>query len=125
MADLRRERIAHNEASFRDINERLSEGLRELPGNPERLEFICECGLQSCDRHVVLTRDEYEGVRRDSRHFAIVPGHGIPDAERIVVSNDRFEVVEKTGDATALTDAADRREQGLRGRREEPPRASS
>ena len=99
MDDRRKERIAKNEASFREINERLSQGLRLVPHNPELLEFICECGNQTCEEHVQLSQHEYEQVRLDSRRFAIVPGHAIPDAERVVSSNDRFDVVEKLGAA--------------------------
>jgi len=86
MDDRRKERIAENEASFREINERLSQGLRQVPGNPEYLEFICECGYQTCDQHVQLSFSEYERVRGDSRRFVILPGHIIPDAERLVSS---------------------------------------
>lgn len=121
MEDRRRERIAKNEASFREINERLSAGLAQVPDNPELLEFICECGDQNCEDHVELSLDEYEQVRRDSRHFAVVPGHAIPDAERIVSSDHRFDLVEKIGDAVELTDAADRRAPGAEGRRDVPP----
>ncbi len=121
MEDSRKERIARNEASFREINERLSEGLRQVPDNPELLEFICECGHQSCEEHVRLRLSEYEQVRRDSRRFAIVPGHTIPDAERVVYSTDRFEVVEKVGAAVDVADAADRRVPGSAGQRETNP----
>lgn len=120
MDDRRKERIAENEASFRAINERLSEGLRQLPDNPELLEFICECGIQTCDRHVRLSRGEYERVRRDSRRFVVLPGHVIPDAERVVASGDRYEVVEKLGEAIDLADAADPRTRGTTGQRESP-----
>jgi hypothetical protein len=119
--DPRKERIATNEASFREINERLNQGLRQVPDNPELLEFICECGHGTCEAHVRLSLNEYEHVRRDSRHFAVVPGHTIPDAEVIVFSNDRFEVVEKVGDAIDVADAADRRVPGPGGRREGRP----
>ena len=116
--DARKERIARNEASFREINERLSNGLRQLPDNPELLEFICECGNPRCEQHVQLTLSEFEQIREDSRRFVIVPGHIIPDAERLVASNDRFDVVEKLGEAINLTDAADRRTPGTTGRRD-------
>lgn len=118
MDDRRTERIAENEAAFRDINERLSDGLRQLPGNPELLEFICECGKQTCEQHVHLSLSEYEQVRQDSRRFAIVPGHVIPDTERVVASHGRFDVVEKLGDAVELTDAEDPRTPGESGRRD-------
>lgn len=120
MDDRRKERIAKNEAQFRDINERLSEGLRQVPNNPELLEFICECGEQTCEQHVRLRLGEYEQVRLDSRRFAVVPGHMIPDAERAVFSNERFVVVEKIGDAIDLADAADPRTPGETGRRDDP-----
>jgi hypothetical protein len=122
--DPRKERIATNEASFRDINERLSRGLQQVPGNPELLEFICECGRQTCEQHVELSLREYEEVRRDSRRFAVVPGHSIAGAERVVSSHSRFEVVEKIGDAVGLTDAADQRAPGSAGRRDERPDSS-
>ena len=68
-----------------------------------------------------LSLNEYEQVRLDSRRFAVVPGHTIPDAELIVFSNDRFEVVEKVGDAIGLTDATDRRVPGPGGQRSDRP----
>jgi hypothetical protein len=118
--DRRKERIAKNEVSFRQINERLSQGLQQVPNNPALLEFICECGNQTCDQHVQLSLSEYEQVRRDSRRFAVLPGHIIPDAERLVASNDRFDVVEKLGVAADLADAADPRTPGTTGLRDEP-----
>jgi hypothetical protein len=119
MEDRRKERIARNEASFRDINERLHEGLQQVPGNPQLLEFICECGHQTCELHIRLSLAEYEQVRGDSRHFAVVPGHEIPEAERLVSTGERFNVVEKIGDAVELTDAADARAPGEAGRRDD------
>lgn len=115
--DWRQKRIADNEASFRDINERLEDGLRQVRHPPELLQFICECGDRSCEGALRLTFEEYEAVRRDSRRFAVVPGHVFTDTERVVAGNDRYEVVEKTGPAVEATDAADRREIGTRGRR--------
>jgi hypothetical protein len=105
----RQERIARNETRFRDINERLKEGLRRVPHRPDLLEFICECGDRGCEAHVRLTLPEYEAVREHSRRFAVVPGHVIPDAERLVEQHERYDVVEKTGHAVAIADAADPR----------------
>jgi hypothetical protein len=113
----RKRRVAANETSFRDINERLEAGLRQVRHTPELLRFICECGDRGCEQAVCLTFDEYEAVRRDSRRFAVVPGHVWPETERVVAGNDRYEVVEKFGPVVELTDAADRRELGLSGRR--------
>jgi hypothetical protein len=119
--DWRKERIGRNEASFREINERLNRGLAQVPHTPELLELICECGNQQCEQHVQLTAREYERVRADSRHFAVVPGHIIPDTERVVTSGDRFDVVEKQGESVELADERDPRTSGSEGRREDQP----
>jgi hypothetical protein len=119
--DWRKERIARNESAFRHINERLNAGLRQIPHNPELLEFICECGNPTCEQRVRLSLAEYEHVRADSRHFAVAPGHSIPQTERVVASHARFEVVEKQGAAVELTDEADERTPGSTGRREAQP----
>ena len=107
--DWRRQRIAKNETCFRDINERLQEGLRRVPHAPEVERFICECGDRKCEASVQLTLEEYEAVRSDSRRFLVVPGHVYPEAERVVAGNDRYEVIEKIGEAVEVTDAADQR----------------
>lgn len=115
--DRRTARIATNEARFREINERLEAGLRKVIHPPEVLEFVCECGDPDCVDLVRLTLDEYEAIRRDSRRFAVVPGHAIPDAERVVLEGDRYDVVEKTGAAVEVTDATDPRAPGPHGNR--------
>lgn len=119
MADWRDERVAKNEASFREINERLKEGLRSLPDNPELLSFICECGDRTCGQHIELRLSEFEEVRRDSRRFAVAPGHVFPESERVRGGNERYQVVEKFGDTVALTDAEDHRVSGGQGQRAE------
>jgi len=112
-------RIGRNEARFRDINDRLEQGLRQVAEGPEVLEFVCECGDRNCEAHVHLTLAEYEDVRRDSRHFAVVPGHVARDTERMIAGNDRYEVVEKFGSAVGLADAADQRAPGRAGQRDD------
>ena len=120
--DWREARIAKNETSFRDINERLEQGLQQVPHRPELLQFVCECGSRECEQLISLTLEEYEAVRRDSRRFAVVPGHFYPDAERVVHHHERYEVVEKTTDnAVEVADAADRRRLGTTGQRSEKP----
>jgi hypothetical protein len=53
---------------------------------------------------------EYEAVRAESTHFAVVPGHVVPDIERVVAQNDRYSVVEKTDpDAAPIVEAEDPR----------------
>lgn len=91
----RQERIALNEARFREINERLREGLARVPGGLEQVDYVCECGGRDCRDTVTLTAEEYEAVRATSKQFAVVPGHEIPDAERVVGGVECYTVVEK------------------------------
>jgi hypothetical protein len=98
----REDRIARNEALFREVNERVREV--QATDAEEPIGFLCECGREECTETVFLSIAEYENVRSDPRHFVVVPGHQIGDVEEGVGGNDRFLVVEKhpTEAATAL-----------------------
>ena len=90
---LREERMAKNEAASRKINEKIQEAYQgEPPAN--RIDIVCECARMTCDAAIDITLDEYEHVRKDARHFVILPEHFV-DIERILFENDRFAVVAK------------------------------
>jgi hypothetical protein len=103
------ERLARNEAIFREINERVR-SLQERfgPEDPTTAyeEFLCECGDQMCVERVKLTVSEYESVRAEPNQFVVRPGHSLPAVERVVTENDRYVVVVKLGEAAET--AADR-----------------
>jgi hypothetical protein len=86
-----------NEATFRKVNEGMEAG--QDPSGP--LAFVCECRRLGCNELIQLTRTEYEGIRRNPRRFAILDGHEILEAEKIVERHDRYLVVEKAGDPEA------------------------
>jgi predicted ThiF/HesA family dinucleotide-utilizing enzyme len=88
-----RQRVAMNEATFRKVNEGMEAG--QDPAG--LLTFVCECGRLGCNRLIELTRAEYEGVRANSRRFAIIDGHEIPEVEDVVDRAARYIVVEKHG----------------------------
>jgi hypothetical protein len=90
----REERMALNEAASREINEEIEQAHHGDPAG-RRMSIACECALKSCDRIIGITMAEYQEVRSDATHFAIVPEHFIGDIERIVSENDRFAVVAK------------------------------
>ena len=69
------ERIARNNAIFRDANEKIREKSIELDDPVERIPFICECPREDCTTVVQLTPAEYEAVREDRAHFFTSPGH--------------------------------------------------
>jgi hypothetical protein len=95
-------RIAENEIRFREINERMRDSLVGVIGGDEILDFVCECGDGGCTDQVRLTLDEYEAVREDALHFALLAGHEIPDVETVVARHDRYSVVEKRGPTAPL-----------------------
>jgi hypothetical protein len=91
----REERIARNETRFREVNERIKDVSEDVE-TPSEIEFLCECGASECTDPVQLTATEYEELRRDPTHFAIVPGHSDPEVEVVIARNERFAVVAKT-----------------------------
>jgi hypothetical protein len=90
----REERIARNEATSREINERLEDAHADGPRERD-VRMMCECGRQTCDRLVAITIAEYEHVRSDPRRFVLVQDHVIPDMELVVDEMDRYVVVVK------------------------------
>jgi hypothetical protein len=92
--DTRQQRVAKNEALFRQVNERIEE-VNESLGADEPTDFLCECGDENCTAPVSMTRAEYEAVRRHPTRFVVAHGHDVIDVERVVEENERFTVVEK------------------------------
>ncbi|HYZ78910.1 MAG TPA: hypothetical protein VE596_16220 [Gaiellaceae bacterium] len=93
------ERMARNEALFREFNEHVEDVAESLDirgeGESLRIEFVCECGSLECTDRIELTRGQYEAVRADPRRFAVVRGHEDPAIARIVELHGKFAVVEK------------------------------
>jgi hypothetical protein len=100
--------VAENESTFRRANEQLERRFRELDTDG-LTPFLCECGDGGCTQVIRLTLDEYEAVRAHSAHFAIVPGHQILEAERVVKENGRYDVVEKTDTSRRVAESQDPR----------------
>jgi hypothetical protein len=93
--DLGQERIARNQALFREVNERL-EGLnRTMSQLIPVSDFICECANPECFERIGLTITEYEALRADPTHFAVRHGHVFREAERVVDERTGYSVVEK------------------------------
>jgi len=107
----REERLGANEALFREVNERVAEVAEQFFAGetPATLNFSCECGDLACTEQVAMTVDEYEAVRANSRRFAIVPGHGIPEVEDVVARHERYEIIEKHADVDDIVKPTDPR----------------
>ena len=92
------DRIAHNEAVFREINERIETGASPRDVD-EPVTFLCECARLRCTRLVELTFPEYEAVRADPHRFVLVPGHEVAGVEVVIDTKAGYVVVEKIGEA--------------------------
>lgn len=94
--DAAKERVARNEALFRQVNERVREVSDAFAAvDPSPIEFVCECGREDCTEPVPLTLPEYERVRSVATQFVVVPGHVISEVESVVERRDLYVVVEK------------------------------
>ena len=67
--DAREQRLAQNEALFREVNEKV-EAIAAAHGDDDHLyEFYCECANADCTLQVPATLAAYEGVRAHPRRF--------------------------------------------------------
>jgi hypothetical protein len=103
------ERVAKNDATFRDANEGIAAAARRAAF--DRVPFICECAEPTCTTIVRLTLDEYEQVRSSPRHFLSAPGHEETAAGlgAVVARAEGYVVVEKLGEAGEIVEQLDPR----------------
>jgi hypothetical protein len=97
-----------NESTFREANEQIEAKRAELDLNEGQTPYLCECENERCTTIVRLTTAEYEAVRNHPRQFLLAPGHEEPD-DRVVSQQERFTVVEKTGEEGRLVEEQDPR----------------
>jgi len=107
--DTREQRLAQNEALFREVNEKVK-AIAALHGTDEHVyEFYCECANADCSLQVPATIAEYEAVRAHPTRFLVAPEHWLPDIESIAEKTDAWWVIEKHGDAGRLVEHLDPR----------------
>jgi hypothetical protein len=105
----REERIAFNEALFRQVNERLEESLTDMGDHSASIEIFCECGQGECMEKIRVGRDVYEQVRQHPARFLVAPGHDAPDVDRVIETLDTFQIVEKHPEEAVIARATDPR----------------
>ena len=64
----------------------------------------CECGNVGSAEFVSVTLEEYASAHETQRRFLVLPGHEIPELERVVEQRDRFTVVQKPWDAARVVE---------------------
>ena len=99
-----KDRIARNEAIFREVNERVA---NVVDSEARMTDFLCECGNLDCVEEISLTDAEYMKLRSNPATFAVVPGHAIEDVETDIEETDRFQIVEKHPREAAIAEATD------------------
>lgn len=103
--DDRARRIAENEALFRDLNEEVgivAHSFSSGASDERTFDFLCECGDVACATRVPLTLADYEALRASPVRFFVVPGHEIPEVERVLETRDGYAVIEKVGETAAI-----------------------
>lgn len=95
----REERLAANEARWREINE----GSRAV-SDPEPNSIFCECSDRTCVYRVTIGVEKYVEVRENPRRFMVRPGHEVPDVETVVERTEDFYVVEKPPEVDHIID---------------------
>ena len=98
--------------SFAGCNERVEEVNKAFESILGGSDFFCECADVDCMEKIRMTLREYEAVRDVSTHFAVKPGHVLPENERVVEERVGYVVVEKTGRAGERAADLDPRESG-------------
>src|SRR5436190_4210701 len=97
------ERVARNDATFREANERIHEAAQEyeLQGP---MPFICECAEATCTTIVRVTLPGYAEVRANPVRFIVAAGHELPDTdiEQVVERRGGYFGIEKVGRAADI-----------------------
>jgi hypothetical protein len=109
LSDTTAKRVARNDATFRDANEKIRAGAERYAVDPA--PFLCECADATCRDIVLLTAEEYERIRATPTHFLNVPGHDkhARGWARVVEDRGHYVVVEKLGRAGELAAELDPR----------------
>jgi hypothetical protein len=101
-----KQRITNAEINGRRVNEAIERGA----GNDGPLVFVCECGYIGCSSTLELEIAEYEEVRTNFDRFLVIPGHEIPEVDRVVERHpDHLVVVKPEEGARESARAADER----------------
>lgn len=84
---------ARTEAIFREVNEAIARTAESFEAS--EADFVCECADPDCAHRVTASLESYERVRSDGTHFLLLPGHDVPNVERVIARTPGYWVVEK------------------------------
>jgi hypothetical protein len=106
---LQEQRWAENEVIFRNRNKAVIDEMAEIKtiarsdkqehlvedNDDDELLFFCECANEKCHERIRLTVHDYKKYHRSSSEFIVLPGHHVPEIERILFDGGAYYVVEK------------------------------
>ena len=83
-----------------ELNRRMERTLEEIRAEDDEdpdapIAFLCECSQIDCRERIQLRPSRFDRIHRDPDVFILVPGHEIPDVERVVDQEDDFLIVRK------------------------------
>jgi hypothetical protein len=90
-----RDQEVRNEVRSRDRNEWMQDVRGPNGDGSVTASYLCECGDGECTTRILLTRPEYEAVRRYATRFAVAVDHENPEIDQLVSEGGRYTVVEK------------------------------
>jgi hypothetical protein len=107
--DLCDERVARNDATFRDANERIFGSARKYDVT-EAIPFLCECANPRCTAVIRLSAGQYLRIRGDRRRFFSVPGHADPFPGSLAVAEQHqtYDVIVQIGRVAEIAEELDR-----------------
>ena len=104
----REERLATNEAYFREINLRVEERVKDIAGDAATFNILCECAWLNYTERISVTPAEYETAHANPRQFMVVTGHADDAVEDTVAHAPNYDLVVKRGEAGAVAEEAAR-----------------
>ena len=100
---------AENEVVFRKRNKAAMESLEDIKSvakeegqevevknyDQDSLLFYCECANEKCRERIKLSTQQYKKVHKNNSQFIVIPGHHVPEIERVVSDGGTYLIVEK------------------------------
>jgi hypothetical protein len=93
------ERVARNNATFREANEGIREKVDREGPPMTTIPFLCECPREDCRELVPMSLGAYVDIRAEPTRFLNAPGHEEAEGDSAVVveRREKFVIVDKVG----------------------------
>ncbi len=104
-------RLAENEVIFRQLNEKVIEGVKETnrlalednqpeymikkTGDYGPLHFYCECSDENCRLRLPIDYKTYEKIHAQRNQFIVAPGHDTKTVENVISKTPRYWIIRK------------------------------